>query len=102
MCTTMLIALQSTQSLAPKDEPCQQRRDDPKRRDGPAAAACLGLVDFGNGLRRQHQTVARDFVELIEQTGAARKQPRRVADKTSDLGDTCRRIFEFAGGAEIS
>src|SRR4029077_4277338 len=92
--STVLIALQSVQSPDMKGDPKQQRGDHPERRYGPTAAAAFGFLHLGERLRRQHQAVAGDLVELIEQAGAAREQPRRTADETADFGDALCGAFQ--------
>src|SRR5215467_8846905 len=67
------------------DQPPQQQRDRPQRRRGPAVAPRLGAADVGDGLRRQHEAVAGNGVDLFRQHGAARQQLRRAAEKTADL-----------------
>src|SRR5580658_11207698 len=96
-----MIALQSMQSQDLDGDPKQQRRDRPQRRQSPAEAAAFGLVELGDGLRRQQQAVARHRVELIEYAGAAGQQPRRAGNETAQLGDALRGTFQLAGGAEM-
>src|ERR1700689_3143582 len=97
-----MIALQSLPSQDLEGDPKQQRRDRPQRRQSPAEAAAFGLVELGDGLRRQQQAVARHRVELIEYAGAAGQQPGGVADETAQFGDALRGIFQLAGRAEMS
>jgi len=49
-------------------------------------AAGLALADLGDGLRRQHQTIAGHLIELIEHADAARQQARHIAHEAPDLG----------------
>src|SRR6516164_504446 len=67
------------------DQPRQQQRDRPQRRRGPAVAPPVRAADVGDGLRRQHQAVAGDGVDLLRQHGAARQQLRRAAEEAADL-----------------
>ncbi len=77
--------------------------DDPERSDGPPREARFGLVDLGEGPRRQQQqAVAGDLVELFEHARAARQQAGHLAEKAADVARTLRGVFELAGRAEIA
>ena len=49
------------------NDPQQQSRYHPKRDRGPSIAARFRVADGRDGFRRQHQAIARDVIDLIEQ-----------------------------------
>ena len=57
------------------DQPRQQQRDRPQRRRGPAVAPRLGAADLRDRLRRQHQAIAGDGIELLRQPRRADRSP---------------------------
>src|SRR5689334_12257238 len=91
-----MIALKSMQSMEHQkpDHPGQQGRDQPQRHRNPAVSPRLGLADGGDRLRCEHQAVAGDGVELLDQHRAARHQAGHAGE---EVGGALRGILDPAG-----
>ena len=86
--------MQPRSNQHPRD-PGEQSRYDPQRDRSPSIAAPFGRADCRYSLRRQHQPIARDVVDLIEQRTGTRQQARKLTEETADLAGSLDRILEW-------
>src|SRR5215471_5943200 len=93
--------MQPRSNQHPRD-PGEQYRYDPQRDRSPSIAARFGRADCHYSLWRQHEPIARDVVDLIEQRAGTRQQARQLTEETADLAGSLDRILESADRPEIA
>src|SRR5215470_12559220 len=82
--------------------PGEQYRYDPQRDRGPAIAARFSRADCRYSLRRQHQPIARDVIDLIEQRTSTSQQARHLTKETANLASSLDRVLESSDRPEIA
>src|SRR5262249_15600608 len=98
---TRVSVMQPRSNEHPRD-PGEQHRYDPQRDRTPSIAPRFGRADCRYSLRRQHQPIARDIVDLIEQRAGTRQQARNLTEETTDLAGSLDYVFKSADWSEIA